>query len=203
MSEPVTDGIWVGVRQLAEMKGVSHPAISKRLRRFEEAGLVTVRREGRKTLVNVAQWDSAADEVTDPARLAGAATTRQMSAEPDAGATAANAGPGSTNTSAYSYQQARKAQYDADLKEIELAKQRGQLLPIADVEDAMIRCAESLVRAIDQLPAGADDLAAAVSRGGVPALRDALKTKARDLRQQLAQNMKILGEDDETESGDE
>ncbi|PTW53908.1 MarR family protein [Breoghania corrubedonensis] len=198
MSEPVTDGIWVGVRQLAEMKGVSHPAISKRLRRFEEAGLVTVRREGRRTLVNVAQWDAAADEVTDPARLAGAETTRQMSAEMDA--TNADAPTGS-NTKAYSYQQARKAEYDADLKEIELAKQRGQLLPIAEVEDAMIRCAESLVRAIDQLPAGADDLAAAVSRGGVPALRDALKIKARELRLKLAEKMRLLGEDES--DGDE
>jgi hypothetical protein len=56
------------------------------------------------------------------------------------------------------------------------------------------------VRDIDQLPTFADDLAAAVSRGGVAALRDELKKRARQLRETLKRSMTLIAGTDEDEA---
>lgn len=91
--------------------------------------------------------------------------------------------------------------YRAKIAELEYNERVGELLPIRDVQRAMERCAEMLVREVDQLPVHADDLATAFTRGGVAALRDALKERARGLRQTLSDNMRLTAaaEDDEDE----
>ena len=66
---------------------------------------------------------------------------------------------------------------DADLKRLDLDERRGVLIRVAKVEDAIVAAGEKIVRIIDQLPM--DYLATAVAKGGVQALRMALKEIAR------------------------
>lgn len=61
----------------------------------------------------------------------------------------------------------------------------------------MERCAATIVREIEQLPDHCDELLAASSRGGAPALRLALKELARKIRASLEQNMRVLPLDDD------
>lgn len=179
---PAADGLWVTVGQLAEMKGISHPAVSKRLRRYQEQGLLTARRDGTRTLVNLAEWDTVTAENTDPAKIAGLETSRRLAGQEAQAARPAVPFGGADGDPVYAREQARKAQYDADLKKIELDRQLGRLVEVHAVEAAIVASAEVLVNAVDQLPSAADDLAAALAKGGVPALRDALRAKARELR---------------------
>ncbi len=88
--------------------------------------------------------------------------------------------------------------YRAKLAELEYNKAVGNLIPVDDARRAMERCAEMMVRAIDQLPTRADDLATAFQRKGVAGLREALKGASRDLRETLSDHMRLAAaEDDE------
>ena len=72
--------------------------------------------------------------------------------------------------------------YRAQLLQLDLEERRGKLMQVSKVEDALARAGEKIVQVIDQLPMDADDLATAVARGGVPALRLAMKEIARRMR---------------------
>ena len=65
---------------------------------------------------------------------------------------------------------------------------------VAKVENHLAAAGEKIVRIIDQLPIDEDDLATAVARGGVPALRLAMKEIARRMRTGIA-DLLSLGND--------
>ena len=180
------DAGWVSQSVLARIKGVSKQAINKRVRRFVDDGLIELDSRGRLRLED---WERVAEEVTDPSRLIARVT--EAAADDEA------PGPAKTDGS-YAREKAKGAQLDNELKQIALDKERGSLLALDEVTEAMARCAEVMVREIDQLPGRADDLATALSRGGVDGVRQALKSVARDMRDQLARNMRLLEAEDET-----
>ncbi|MBN9021304.1 MAG: hypothetical protein J0H08_04255 [Rhizobiales bacterium] len=173
--------------ELARLKDVSRQAINKRWRRMEAEGLIhpTVGADG-AARVSLAEWDMATGESTDPAKLLGAETAK-VADGPDREPTqpAGNA--------KYNQERARLARYDADKREIELRKLKGELVEVAAVADAMTRCAEAIVRDLDRLPALAEDFADVVARGGAPGLREQLKRVVREIRDTLARSMSLLG----------
>lgn len=177
------DAGWVSQSVLARIKGVSKQAINKRVRRFVDEGLIELDARGR---LRLSDWERVAEEVTDPGRLIAQAMDAARDVEAPAGRAAGKA------DGSYAREKAKGAQLDNELKQIALERERGRLLPLEDVTEAMARCAEVMVREIDQLPARADDLATAVSRGGVDGVRQALKSVAREMRDQLARHMRLL-----------
>lgn len=202
--DPAASGLWVTVSQLAEMKGISHQGVSKRLRRYQEQGLLTARRDGTRTLVNLAEWDTVTAENTDPAKIAGLETSRRLAGQDAPATRPAVPVAGADGDPVYAREQARKAQYDADLKKIELDRQLGRLVEVQAVEAAIVASAEVLVNAVDQLPSAADDLASALSKGGVPALREALRAKARELRAVIEKGLvEIAARETEEDEQDE
>lgn len=92
--------------------------------------------------------------------------------------------------------------YRARIAQLEFEERTGKLLPVDQVRQAMERCAEALVRDIDQLPSFADDIAAAFAAGGLAGLRDELKKKSRQFRETLARTMSLTAKADD-ESDDE
>lgn len=184
MSPDTVDGqgLWMTVSDLSRAKGVSKQAISKRIDRLEAQGLLESRQGPRNTkLVNVAQYDRAAGEATDAVReLNGTGAVRAQAYKPDEG------------DPILAKQQARRAAYEADLKGLDLNERLGKLLAIEDVEAAMVRCAEAVVRKIDQLPMKAEDNAAAVARDGVQGARGFLRNLARELRLAFEVEMRLL-----------
>jgi hypothetical protein len=62
---------------------------------------------------------------------------------------------------------------------------------VSKLEDAVAFAGEKIVRVIDQLPMDADDLATAVAKGGVQALRLALKEIARRMRTRIADSLSL------------
>jgi hypothetical protein len=83
----------------------------------------------------------------------------------------------------------------AQLLRLDLEERRGKLMRVSKVEDALAFAGEKIVRIIDQLPMDADDLATAVARGSVPALRLAMKEIARRMRTAIADSLS-LGDDE-------
>ncbi len=181
-SSPEPAGLWMSVSELAKAKGVSRQSMHERVARLEQQGAITLRPgQGRAKLVNVAEFDRAAGETLDAVRALN-------------GAAAAAAGPADP---VLAKEQARRAAYDADLKQLDLEERLGKLIPVADVEDAMTTCAETMVRGIEQLPGRADELAAAVARDGAVGARTLLKIIARELRESLARALTLRAGEDE------
>lgn len=95
-----------------------------------------------------------------------------------------------------------EAQISARLKELEFQQRIGKVVFVDDVARSMERCAEALIRDLDQLPARADDLVTAYTRNGVAGVRVLLKDIARDVRTTIANNMRLLAEADDDDAGD-
>jgi hypothetical protein len=74
---------------------------------------------------------------------------------------------------------------------LDLEERRGKLMRVSKLEDAVAFAGEKIVRVIDQLPMDADDLATAVAKGGVQALRLALKEIARRMRTRIADSLSL------------
>ena len=170
-------GLWVPVAELARLKGVTRQTAHERVARLVEAGKLTVRTEGRRRLINLAQYDRAVGDFGDAAREA-AARTRALS-EP------------STGNVRFRDHQAREKQYAADLKFLELEERRGRLVPIEEVEQAADEFGQILVHLLDRLPNSAEAILAA-GKDGPSGARVALKQIVRDMRTQIAGAIKKL-----------
>jgi len=193
--EPVGAGLWVSVSDLAARKGVTKQTISERVAKLVRDGLIETKPgPGRAKLVNLAAYDKAVGETGDAAKAIGALTKATIRAQEQG-----EAAPSSGGDHVLAREQARRAAYEADLAKLRLDEKLGRLLPIEDVEASMVRCAEALTRAFDQLPTRADDLAAAVAKDGVNGARAFLKVVARDTRAVLAKEMRLLDKDEPDE----
>ncbi len=175
---PALEGLWLTVSELARQRGVDKAAISRRITRL---GLELRPGPRNSKLVNVAAFDHAVGTSTDAVRAANSAKAAAREQEASAG-----------EDKVLAREQARRAAYDADLKKLDLDERLGKLLPVDSIEDAMSRCAEAMVRNIDQIASRADDLAAAVARDGGAGARRELKVIARELRETLARELRLL-----------
>lgn len=176
------EGLWLPISEVARIKGVSKQAVAKRVDRLVEQGLISTRAGERGAkLVNVAEYDRAIGQTEDAVRAlngAGAASAPAPS-RADGG------------DPVLAREQARRAAYDADMKQMDLEERLGNILLLVDVQGAMALCAEKMVRVIEQLPSRSDDLAGAVGRDGATGARAELKKIARELREALARAMVI------------
>lgn len=173
----------VSLTELAKLKSVSTQAISKRLKKLEGEGLIRSEKFRGTVRVALAEWDRVTGETTDLARSIGAATRAAAAAPAGDEPAAAKADPTYTN------ELTRKARYDADLKKLEIDRQRGELVRIDDVRDAMAILAETMVRDIEQLPTMAEAVLNAGKTGELAGTRDALRRCARDLRERLDRSL--------------
>lgn len=176
-------GLWLTVAALAKKKNVSRQAAAKRVAALVKEKKITTRKgRGGTKLVNVAQYDRAVGEVGDPAKEA-SADTRAGNDEP------------AEKDSAYRTATTRARQYEADIKFLDLEERLGKLLPLADIEDAAVRAAETAVRVIDRLATHADAIAAAVGKDGSTGARAKLKEISREIRQELAEAILAIAGD--------
>lgn len=160
--------VWKSLSEIAVMRGVSKVAIKKRVDRYEAEGLLTTRRNGRERQVDLAAFDKAIGTAGDAYREQAAETVREEKSEP------------ANIPSALRDAQTEKAQWEARRSALDVSERLGKLVPVAEVETAMVRAGEAIVRAIEQLPTFAGEIMAA-SRDGEPALR----RKLRDIKDQL------------------
>jgi hypothetical protein len=185
------DEIWVGISELARLKGVDKSWISRRVAALEERGKIETRDgPNRAKLVNLAQFDRAVGETTDLAKEQAAATARANrndGADDDApGAVTAPADP------RYADAQRRKVHYEAEMKALEFGERTGQLVAIGEVETVIAEIAENLAQPIRQLPTRADEIAAAAARDGVAGVRVVLRDMTFALLKAMAQALRRL-----------
>lgn len=171
----LAEGYWASQAEIARIKGVSRQAVSKRVAALKAEGkLQTKDGPAGAVLVNVAQFDFATGEAGDPAKELG--NESRDAIEDDAPAPSAGGDP------TYRDAATREKQYRADLLELQVKQQLGELVPVAKLADDVAKCAEAIVAVIERLPQGADECAAAVAREGAAGARAYLKKSARATR---------------------
>jgi len=174
MSDLLDDGLWESVADLARRKGIARQSLHERVDRLAADGLISVRREGRTKLINVAEYDRAVGQVGD-AFKEGAAETRSSIDSGDA-----------PSSPALRDHQARAAQYTADLKFLDLEERLGRLVPVDEVKAGGIKIGEAVVSILGRLPTYAEGMAATAAKDGVQGVRGALKEIERELRIAIA-----------------
>lgn len=176
-------GLWLTISDIAEKKGKSRQAISKRVKSLVEDGKLETRDGPNGTkLVNLAAYDDAVGDVGDPAKEQAAETAQEFNA-PDA--------PLESNR--FRDAAAREKEYNADIKFLELGRQLKTLVPVADVDAAATKIAETMVPIIDRLAMEADRVHIASTKDGTAGVRAALKQIAREQRLALADALTSLG----------
>jgi hypothetical protein len=177
----------MSVSEAAAARGVSKQAISKRLQALGPR--VTTRRDGRQLLFNTVEFDRITGAETDPAqqlRNRGNGDDRQ-------GGLGLAAQNEAVPQQDYSRERAKREAYEAEKARLDLEERLGKLVPVVAVEAAMVRCAEAMIRIIDQLP----------SKSDVPDVRTFLKETGADLRKALAENMRLVANDDSASEGED
>ncbi|MEM9734252.1 MAG: hypothetical protein AAF903_12330 [Pseudomonadota bacterium] len=140
MADRLDPAIWYSLTRLAERQGVKHQSIRDRVNRLEKRGLLTTKTEGRKRLVNIAEFDQAIGEDGNGAREMGEATKRGE-AGGDAGA--------ETGLRAA---QTERATYEAEMARLKMEAAKGNSFTKEAVEQVYNEFAGVVLRALDSLP---------------------------------------------------
>jgi hypothetical protein len=82
----------------------------------------------------------------------------------------------------YYDEKARTERVLREIKELELAQKKGELVRVDDVTDAMADAGRRIGEQLEQLAGLAGDLVAAATEGGEPAVRQFLRARVRLLR---------------------
>lgn len=182
----MTSIVWKTQAAYARHRGCSAVAVKKAI----GSGRIpssAVKREGASVLIDVAAADLAwANKIRIDTPLDDAA------APPAETAPTASSPSVPRETPALTAARTEQAQIETRIKSLELDRRLGKLLEADDVAAAMARCAEALIRDIDQIAARADDVVTAYTRDGAAGVRALLKKLAREIRSTIAENMRLL-----------
>jgi len=189
---PAGGGVWISISDLAKRKGIHRQSAKERVDRLVERGVLETRFEGRSRMVDLAAFDRAVGQVGDSTKEQAEETKRQINIE--------------ETTPRLRDAQTERAQYEARLKALDLAERQGELVPIKDLERALVRAATAITRILDQSLNWSGDLAEAAANGGQSAVSRVLRQKGQAQRQAVAKALADLveaGKIEEAEGGSE
>lgn len=174
----VASDLWLSLKAIADRDQVSRQAISKQVARLVEHHGLEVSRDGRGRVcaVNIVHFDDLRRRYGDASKVTrGGATDRPPASEP-------GREPGSDAT----LDGARRIKlvHETELMRLRLAEERGQLVRMDLMTDALTRLAEEIGRTVDLLQ-HTDTIAAAAGRG-LHELRITLKRLTTQTRTAIA-----------------
>lgn len=178
--------VMVTLAELARLKNVSRPAITKRIKRLEADGLIAVVSAGGNKRVDLAAYDKAVGDTGSAAHEQAAQTAKATkAAEPEP-------------SSAFRDAQTVKALADARRAQLDVAERLGNLAPIrgpGGVEEATIEIAHKLVAAIERLSGYSGELTSAARESSETGVRRVLRVMRDDLRNAMAEALAPMIED--------
>lgn len=177
---PEHDGVWLSITELAKFRGVGKSTISEKVADLVAAGLVQTKPapRGRGKLVHLASFLRATNATGDASKELVAAIKAPPADDGD---------DASPRDSSYRLEQERAKRLEADMRELDLAERRGDLVSIKRLASVAESVAGKIVAAIEQLPSHAEDMAAAVARDGTAGARMQYRANVRELRSAIAE----------------
>lgn len=160
----------------AKHAGISRQAVSKAVK----AERIPIRPDGK---IDFAEADLARNAVAVPT------TENPNPANGEQPEAAQNQGGFS-----YADHRAAREEYQAKLARLQYEREIGELLPLQEVEAAIVEVGRKIQQSLDSLTAWADELDAAARNGGADGVRSVLKAKVRDLEKMTAESLNVLGD---------
>jgi len=162
------DDDWLPMSRVAELRGVSVQAVSKRIAGFMARGMIETRRVGKERLVHVPTYDALAAATHDPAqdlrlRHIKAAAPAGVENDPPAAF-------GQSIRASYDEASAREKNARAELAEMRLAEERADLIRRRDIAPAASEIAAKINQIISALKSRSGRLYAAAIAGGEEAM---------------------------------
>jgi len=177
----------LSIAALADRDKVSKPAVSRRVKQLRDKGLlVELDGQGRVALVNSVQYDELKARTGDPSKAQ--APKRPID-----------------DLVSESYDEAlrQKTWTEAERAKIRLLEEQGKLVRTDKLADALASCGEKIVRSIERILSGVDELAASVAKDGVNGLRAEAKKLVHRTRTDIADALaEIAAAAPETEPDD-
>jgi hypothetical protein len=201
---------WVPMKRLAELRGVSQQAVSKRVAGFMARGLLEPRRVGKEKLVHLPTFDSLAAASHDPAqdlRLRHAKGDPQRATGESIEAASApgddrgepTASLGRRGQSAYDDASTREKNAKAAMVEMELARRRAELVPACELADAALKVATTIAQHVAALKQISGKLYAAAQAGGEDAVRLILSEEIDRVTEAIREGLLTLANEDDSE----
>ncbi|PPD10273.1 MAG: hypothetical protein CTY36_00330 [Methylocystis sp.] len=199
------DADWVSVTELARERGVSHQAISKRVRALAKRGQLPTQQQGKTVLVHRPSFDALAAASHDPAQDLRNRHQRSTSANDDRpsdllaksevlklDAAAAEQAREPTKPSAYDDASTREKHARAALAEIQLAQKSGELVPARELAGAVSEVGAAIMQHVKRLTSNSGKFYAAAIGGGEEALRVELEQYASQQLADIRASMRAL-----------
>ena len=202
----------VTISELAKLLGIDKGGVSRRVAKLEADGKLRPIASAREKYIDLAEYEAVTAEVET--HQAVAARRRRAHVAPllpdddddlapapplppamPGGKPRAGAVTAAIATRSLTDANVEVATLRAEMAKLDLAERRRQLLPMSEVQEAMVRCAGVMVRMIDGLPNRAADIIGAASANGERGVRVLLRTMATELREALAREMGALAEE--------
>lgn len=188
MGDQVNDEtVYKTVSELAEMEGVSKPAISKRLKKLESAGLALKKNErGHVVGVPLAHYEELTGAILNPNKVAAGREQPPKKAVNDGEPKYRGPVPGSLEE-----KKLEDAQLNIDRKKRQEALDMGQLVRVDKMQPALVTAGKSIQAGIARLENKADDICIAAEKGP-HAVRLKLKEFAAEINNLIAKALDDL-----------
>ena len=140
-------------------------------------------------LINVEAAQAAIAENREPLRPGVMQDLSGESPGPEEGAEVQAQAPSSQVVPTIASAKADREAWEAKLKQLDYEQRVGELLPRAPLVEALVEAGRMIRQHLDQLPAMADEIAAAAQEGGTDAVRAVLRGKAREIETVIADGL--------------
>lgn len=176
----------MSITDLAKRDGIAKPTVSIKVKQLIIGHGLQVERDvrGRVCRVNAAQYDHLREKFGNAIRSQAPPKSSEALPLNDPLPSVPAASADSLEAA-----QRKRAWIEAERAAMRLAEERGELVRVASLGEAIGECGGKIVHIIDRLPHAADDLAAAAARDGAHGVRVALKAIAHHLREDIAAAM--------------
>jgi DNA-binding MarR family transcriptional regulator len=196
-------GEWLSISALARLRGVRKSAISKRVTRLEQLGLINSRPGALNSKeINVAEFLRAVEISGDAIREANgvaAGSVHRLSAANGGRRSPARSvvpsdmddGPGDP---ILAREQAKRAAADAELKRMDLEERRGRMISADQAERFVDLCSANAQTVLWRLPGLVEDIVAIATKEGVPAARTFVKGHVREAIAEVGALMRMVAD---------
>jgi hypothetical protein len=199
----VDDADWASVSDVARQRGVTRQAISKRVKALAGRGKLSTQGEGRNLRFHLPTFDALTAAAHDPAqdlrnRHQRSGSESESSSDEPSGESAKEkrqrpvVAQDLANSSSYDAASAREKNAKAELAEMRLAQERGELVKVRDIEVAAVNAGTKIAQAVSAMKAKAGKLYAAAATGGEEALHIELVKSVNDVLKEIGDSMATL-----------
>jgi DNA-binding MarR family transcriptional regulator len=192
---------WLSVSALARLKGVQKSAISNRVKRLEQDGLVHTRHGPLNSKeINLGEFLRAIERTTDAVREANGRAAAPVHRAANGGRSSA-ASPGASadlgdapSDPILAHVQARRVAAEAELKRMDLEERRGRIVSAEQAEQFVDTCSANAQTVLWRLPGLVEEIIAIGTKDGVPAARAFVKGHVRAAIAEVGALMRMVAD---------